>query len=261
MATSDNPYIENLHAVLGKENIISPNDIARLLSLYIKVFNDNGVVRNVSKAYIDNYDGKSIYRKFKKHFDRLYELFLKNNVDERERHTVFKKVAERVVHVPKNNVGMEHLVGIVIDETKRFLKNRRLVEGRQKLVERFKSAVKKYLHLTYSLGYNEPSQCVKTLAEQHRLDKYVMSGDFPLLLLPFMPELAQKIRDCYEHYEMQDAWEVFKGRYYDHVGEYSAIAVEIKSTFNRTIPNFTDYFDRMYTDTYYRKMLELQQRR
>ena len=88
-----------------------------------------------------------------------------------------------------------------------------------------------------------------------------MSGDFPLLLLPFMPELAQKIRDCYEHYEMQDAWEVFKGRYYDHVGEYSAIAVEIKSTFNRTIPNFTDYFDRMYTDTYYKKMLELQQRR
>ena len=149
---------------------------------------------------------------------------------------------------------------ILLNKTKNLRKKQRLLEARKSLVDRFSKAVKKYLHLTFSLGFNEPSACVKFLAERHTLDKYVMSGDFPVILLPFLPEVESAIRSAYEHYEMQDAWEVFKGRYFNHKDEYSTLAVEIKSAFNKSIPNFSDYFDRIYTDTYYKKMLEQQRK-
>jgi hypothetical protein len=122
-------------------------------------------------------------------------------------------------------------------------------------VLKFKNAVKKYLNLTYSLGYNVPSQCVKMLATTHKLDKYVMSGDFPLMLLAFMPDLENVVRKSYEHYEMKDAWEVLNGRYFSCKSDYANLAMEIKTAFTRTIPNFTEYFDNMYTNTYYSMML------
>lgn len=261
MATRENPYIENLAKKLMEFQLLSPTDVARVLPLYIKLFNDNGPVRNISLAYIENYDGKNMYRKFKRNFDQLYQMFLKNAVTVEDRQIVFRKVAERVSKVPTTVKGMQYLVGIVMEETKNLKKRQRLIDARKALVDRFSRAVKKYMHLTYSLGYNEPSACVKSLAEKHTLDKYVMSGDFPVILLPFLPDVENAIRKCYEHYEMKDAWEMFRGRYFNHKDEYSTLAVEIKSAFNKSIPNFSDYFDRIYTDTYYKKMLEQQQRK
>ena len=70
-----------------------------------------------------------------------------------------------------------------------------------------------------------------------------------------MPEVEEAIRKNYEHYEMKDAWENLKGRYFNHKAEYANLATEIKSTFNRTIRNFSQYFDSLYTDTYYKMML------
>ena len=157
--------------------------------------------------------------------------------------------------LPKSKKGMDILMGILYEETQSWLKNRHLVVQRQKLVTRFKLAVKHYLQMTYELGFNEPSACVKHLAETHKLDKYVLAGDFPVMLLPFMPEIEETIRKNYEHYEMQDAWEILKGRYFNHRAEYMNLAVEIKSTFNRPIGNFSQYFDNIYTNTYYKMML------
>ena len=256
MATRENPYIENLAKKLNEYQLLSPSDVAKVLPLFIKLFNDNGPVRNISLAYMDSYDGKAIYRKFKRHFDQIYEMFLKNAVTVDDRHAVFRRVADRTSRVPTTVKGMQRLVGIVVEETKNLKKRQRLVEARKALVDRFSKAVKKYLHLTYTLGFNEPSACVKALAEKHTLDKYVMSGDFPVILLPFLPDIENTIKRCYEHYEMQDAWEMLKGRYFNHRAEYMTLAVEIKSTFNKTIPNFSDYFDGIYTDTYYNLMLE-----
>ena len=260
MATRENPYIENLAKKLMEFQLLSPTDVARVLPLYIKLFNDNGPVRNISLAYMEDYDGKKMYRKFRRHFDQLYQMFLKNAVTVEDRQAVFRKVAERISHVPTTVKGMQHLVGVVMEETRNLKKRQRLVEARKSLVDRFSKAVKKYLHLTYTLGYNEPSACVKALAEKHTLDKYVMSGDFPVILLPFLPDIENTIKRCYEHYEMKDAWELFRGRYFNHKDEYSTLAVEIKSAFNKSIPNFSDYFDRIYTDTYYKKMLEQQRK-
>ena len=260
MATRENPYIENLAKKLNEYQLLSPSDVAKVLPLFIKLFNDNGPVRNISLAYMDSYDGKAIYRKFKRHFDQIYEMFLKNAVTVDDRHAVFRRVADRTSRVPTTVKGMQRLVGIVVEETKNLKKRQRLVEARKALVDRFSKAVKKYLHLTYTLGFNEPSACVKALAEKHTLDKYVMSGDFPVILLPFLPDIENTIKRCYEHYEMQDAWEMFRGRYFNHKDEYSTLAIEIKSAFNKSIPNFSDYFDRIYTDTYYKKMLEQQRK-
>lgn len=260
MDTRENPYIENLAKRLKEFQLLSPTDVARVLPLYIKLFNDNGPVRNVSLAYIENYDGKAMYRKFKRFFDQLYQMFLKNAVTVEDRHSVFKLVSARVQKVPTTVRGMEYLVRTVVEETKNLKKRQKLAAARKTLIDRFSKAVKKYLHLTYTLGYNEPSACVKSLAEKHTLDKYVMSGDFPVILLPFLPDIENTIKRCYEHYEMQDAWELFRGRYFNHRDEYSTLAVEIKSAFNKSIPNFSDYFDRIYTDTYYKKMLEQQRK-
>ena len=260
MATRENPYIENLAKKLNEYQLLSPSDVAKVLPLFIKLFNDNGPVRNISLAYMDSYDGKAIYRKFKRHFDQIYEMFLKNAITVDDRHAVFRRVADRTSRVPTTVKGMQRLVGIVVEETKNLKKRQRLAEARKTLIDRFSKAVKKYLHLTYTLGFNEPSACVKALAEKHALDKYVMSGDFPVILLPFLPEIESAIKNAYEHYEMQDAWEMFRGRYFNHKDEYSTLAVEIKSAFNKSIPNFSDYFDRIYTDTYYKKMLEQQRK-
>ncbi len=260
MDIRDNRYIDNMERRLKSYQLLSPSDVARVLPLYIKLFNDNGPVRNISVAYMDNYDGKSMYRKFKRHFDQIYEMFLKNAVTVEDRQIVFRKVADRISKVPTTVRGMQRLIGIVVEETRSLKKKQRLVNARRALVDRFSKAVKKYLHLTYTLGFNEPSACVKTLAERHTLDKYVMSGDFSVILLPFLPEVEVAIRKCYENSELQDAWEVFRGRYFNHKDEYSTLAVEIKSAFNRSIPNFSDYFDRIYTDTYYKKMLEQQRK-
>ena len=260
MDTRDNPYIENMERKLAEYQLLSPSDVARVLPLYIKLFNDNGPVRNVSLAYIECYDGKTMYRKFKRHFDQIHNMFVKNGIQEDDMRSVFKGVASRISSVPTNVRGMEYLVRVVMEETKNLKRRMRLVEARKSLIERFSKAVKKYLHLTYSLGFNEPSACVRALAERHTLDKYVMSGDFPVILLPFLPELESQIKRAYEHYEMKDAWEVLRGRYFNHKDEYSTLAVEIKSAFNRSIPNFSEYFDKMYTDTYYKKMLEQQRK-
>lgn len=261
MDSRDNQYIDNLAKFLQSEQLISPIDIARLLPLYIKVYNDQGVVRNVSLAYIKAYDGKAMYKKYGKHFDQLYEMFLRNNVEEKERHDIFKRVAGKLSFVPKTVKGIRSLVRTVISETHEYLKLKKLAESRKALVSRFGAAVKKYLHLAYTLGYNEPSLCVKNLVERHKIDKYIMSGDFPVILLPFMPEVETAIKRAYEHYDMQDAWELLQGRYFNHKGEYATLALEIKSAFNKAIPNFSEYFDRIYTDTYYKKMLETEGRR
>lgn len=260
MDTRDNPYIENMERKLAEYQLLSPSDVARVLPLYIKLFNDNGPVRNVSLAYIQSYDGKAMYRKYKRHFDRIHEMFMKQSVSPDLMRSVFRKVAGRITHVPSTVKGMEYLVRLVMEETRNMTRRTRLVEARKALIERFSKAVKKYLYLTYSLGFNEPSACVRALAERHTLDKYVMSGDFPVILLPFLPELESQIKRAYEHYEMKDAWEVLRGRYFNHKDEYSTLAVEIKSAFNRSIPNFSEYFDKMYTDTYYKKMLEQQRK-
>ena len=260
MDIRDNPYIENLSKKLHEYPLLSPSDVARVLPLYIKLFNDNGPVRNISIAYMESYDGKAMYKKFKRHFDQMYEMFTKNSVSADDIHSIFKKVSERVIIVPKTAKGIHYLVNVVIEETRNLKKRRKLAESRKLLIDRFSNAVKKYLHLTYSLGYNEPSACAKSLAEKHALDKYVMSGDFPVILLPFLPDVETAIKRAYENYEMQDAWEVFRGRYFNHKDEYSTLAVEIKSAFNKSIPNFSDYFDRIYTDTYYKRMLEHQRK-
>lgn len=256
MDTRDRPYIDKLVAALSKEGVVTPQDVARVLPLYIKLLNDNGVVNNVSLAYMKGYDGKRLYKRFGKHFNQLYEMFLRNGVSADERHSIFKRVAERVMRVPTTVKGMQHLSRVVLEETKKHLQNKRLVESRKGLLARFSKAVKKYLGMTYELGWNEPSACFKSLAERHKIDKYIMSGDFPVMLLPFLPDLESAIKSAYENYEMKDAWEVIKGRYFNHKDEYSVLALEIKSAFNKAIPNFSDYFDRIYTDTYYKRMLE-----
>ena len=255
MDTRESQYVDNLVKKLDSEKLVSPEDIARMLPLYIKTLNDNGVVRNVSMAYISSYDGKSMYRKYGKMFDRMYEMFLRNGMDETDRRRMFKQVAKRINRVPRSTKGMRFLMWIVIEESHAYLKRKKVLESRSTLVLKFKNAVKKYLNLTYSLGYNVPSQCVKMLATTHKLDKYVMSGDFPLMLLAFMPDLENIVRKSYEHYEMKDAWDVLNGRYFSCKSDYANLAMEIKTAFTRTIPNFTEYFDNMYTNTYYSMML------
>lgn len=255
MDSRNRQNIENLTKKVDGLSLLSPLELARALSLYIKVLNDNGVVSNVSAAYIDNYDGKSFYRKFSRHFDQMHEMFLKNGMGEDDKRKVFKKVAGRITHIPSTVKGMNWMRQVVIDESHAFLKMRGSMAIRQKIVEGFRTAIKKYLHLTWELGFNEPSLCAKFLAQHHKIDKYIMSGDFPVLLLPFLPEIEDEIRKNYEHYEMQDAWEVLKGRYFNHKAEFANKALEIKSNFTRNIRNFSEYFDKMYIDTYYNLML------
>ena len=78
------------------------------------------------------------------------------------------------------------------------------------------------------------------------------------MLLPFLPEIENALKKSYEHYEMVDAWEVLSGRYFNHKEEWSTIAIEVKNILPKTIGNFSDYFDRIYTDTYYNMMLKRQ---
>lgn len=257
MPTRSSQYIDNLIVAVDNIPIMDSLSAARVLSLYIKVLNDDsGYVANISSKYIEDYDGRAFHKKWKRHFDQMYEMFLKNSINESERRAIFKNVARRVHRIPNTAPEMKSLACVVIEETKKNLKSRRLAEVREALVAKFKGAVKKYLNLTFTLGYNEPSLCMLTLARQHKIDKYIMSGDFPIILLPFLPELEAEIRAAYEHYEMKDAWEVLCGRYFNHKAEYATLALEIKSTFNKSIQNFSQYFDTIYTNTYYKLKLE-----
>lgn len=255
MDSRNRQNIECLVKKVDAINLLSPLDLARALSLYIKVMNDNGVVSNVSAAYIDNYDGRNFYKKFTKQFDRMYEMFLRNGMGEDDKRKVFKAVASRMNKIPTTVKAMAWLNQMVIDAAHSVLKLRNNLAIRQKIVGDFRNAVKKYLHLTWELGFNEPSACVKALAQQHKIDKYIMSGDFSVILLPFMPDIEAEIRRCYEHYEMQDAWEMLKGRYFNHKADWQNKALEIKSNFTKNIRNFSEYFDKMYIDTYYSLML------
>ena len=255
MDSRNRQNIECLVKRLDSLDLLSPQDIARALSLYIKVLNDNGVVSNVSAAYIDNYDGKAFYKKFTSQFDRIHEMFLRNGMDEDDKRKVFKAVARRISRIPTTVKSMSWLNQVVVDEAHSVLKLKSNLAIRQKIVADFRNAIKKYLHLTWELGFNEPSACVKTLAQQHKIDKYIMSGDFSVILLPFMPDIEAEIRRNYEHYEMQDAWELLKGRYFNHKADFQNKALEIKSNFTKNIRNFSEYFDKMYLDTYYSLML------
>ena len=256
MATKGNQSIDIIVEKIGELNVDTPIDLARVLSLYVKAYNDNGVVKIVSVKYIEGYPGEGMMKKFGKQFEKMHTLFLKRGVDSRMRHKIFKKLAMNMPKMPTTVKDMNKLCDRVSSEAIDALRIKRLAELRQGLVAKFKLAVKKYLHLTYSLGFNEPSACAMSLIEHHKIDKYVMSGDFPLLLLPFLPRIESALRKAYENYGMVDAWEVLNGRYFAHKEQFLALAVEIKSTFNRAIPNFEEYFDQMYTDTYYRVMLK-----
>lgn len=255
MDSRNRQNIESLTKKVDGLSLLSPLELARALSLYIKVLNDNGVVSNVSAAYIDNYDGKNFYKKFTRQFDQMHEMFLRNSLDENDKRAVFKRVACRVQRIPTTVKFMTWLNRIVIEEAHSQLKQKNSLAVRQKIVEGFRNAIKKYLHLTWELGFNEPSACARSLAQHHKIDKYIMSGDFPVLLLPFMPDIEDEIRKNYEHYEMQDAWEVLKGRYFNHKADFQNKALEIKSNFTKNIRNFSEYFDKMYIDTYYNLML------
>lgn len=255
MDMRENQYIDVIFNKLDQLPISTPIELARVLPLYIKAGHDNGIVKTVSFAYIDNYDGKSFYKKFKGHLEQLCVIFSKNGLLSKDIRAIFKRVAVRELKLPTTLKGMENFKGIVFEEIHAFLRNRKLAEKREKLVHRFKVAVKHYLNMTYELGFNEPSKCVKFLAENHKIDKYIMAGDFAVILLPFLPEIEEIIRKSYEHYEMQDVWENLKGRYFNHKAEYVNLATEIKATFNKTICNFSRYFDDLYTNTYYKMML------
>lgn len=255
MDSRNQQNIECLTKKIDSLNLLSPLELARALSLYIKTLNDNGVVSNVSAAYIDSYDGKTFHKRFSRQFGRMYEMFIRNGMGEDDRRKVFKAVARRIGRIPTNVKSMNWLYQVVVDESHSLLKQKGNLAIRQKIVADFRNAIKKYLHLTWELGFNEPSACAKTLARQHKIDKYIMSGDFPVILLPFMPDVEAEIRRNYEHYEMQDAWELLKGRYFNHRADFQNRALEIKSNFTRNIRNFSEYFDRMYIDTYYTFML------
>ena len=260
MLTRNRQNIDGLEQRIDGLPLLSPEQYARVFPLYVKIRNNNGVVNNVSLAYIDGYDGATVFQKFRRYFEQLHEMFLRNALDESERRVIFKRVASGMGRFPTTVKGMKFLVGNIMQATHAYIKTRRLREARAGLFEKFKNAIKKYLHLTYSLGFNVPSECAMHLISTHRIDKHIMSGEFPVILLPFLPEIESAIKKAYEHSEMKDAWEVLRGRYFNHRDEWSTIAIEVKNILPTTIGNFSDYFDKIYTDTYYKLMLERQQR-
>jgi hypothetical protein len=255
MDTRNHQNTDNLLKRIDEMPILSPKDIARVLALYIKVLHDLGVVSNVSLKYIEDYDGGAFHRKFRRHFDQMNELFLRNAIDEDGRRTVLRRSAKRALCLPRNAAEMKWLSGVVMSETNVLRREIRLRSARKTLVDRFKTAVKKYLHLTWQTGFSVPSECVRSLVDRHELDKYVLSGDFSVLLLPFLPEIEGRIRKVYERSQIQDAWEIFKGRYYDHQEQFHTMAVEIKAEFHKIVGNFSDYFDELYTNVYYNLMI------
>lgn len=230
-------------------------DLARSMALYIKILGNEGVVNCVSPMYIDLYDGKRFYSKFNKWFDKIYESFEHNKFNDSDKRKILKKVAQSSFSIPKKVDHMKFLAQKIIFESSELNKMKRKFESRKHLLDRFKTSVKKYLNLTYELGYNEPSLCAMTLAKTHKIDKYILSGDFPVMLLPFLPELEESIQLNYEKYAMQDSWQMIKERYFNQKDKFMTLAIEIKSVFTKNIPNFSDYFDKIYTDTYYKLML------
>lgn len=255
MDIKDRPYTDNLLKKVDEIQLSDTVSLARALALYIKILNDNSVVNSVSISYIENYDGRSFNRRFKKYFEQMLAMFTRNELNDNDRRTIFRRVAKRCCRIPTNVTEMKHTSQVVIEEAHIWLKVKRSLDARKLLIKRFKFAIKKYMQLAYSLGFNEPSMCVKTLAAQHRLDKYILSGDFQVMLLPFLPEVEDVIQKSYENYDMKDAWDVIQGRYFNHKEQYMTLAIEIKANFTKNIVNFSDYFDKIYTDTYYRMML------
>jgi len=256
MATERSQYIENLLARVDSIVVSSATDLSRVLALYIKVLNNRGVVNNVSISYIDGYDGSRLFKRFSKYFNTLHEMFLRNSFTPEDMSAVMRRVATRVFKIPTTNSEMEFVFSKTIEESVAYRKAKKLRESRTTLVNKFKLAIKRYLHLTYMLGFNEPSKCVKHLIETHKIDKYIMSGDFSVMLLPFLPEIESELKSRYENYMMSDAWDMLKGMYFNHRDQFMTLAVEIKSTFRKSIVNFSDYFDTIYIDTYYKAMLK-----
>ena len=185
----------------------------------------------------------------------MHEYFERNKFTESEIRNVLKKSASKFMHIPTKVSEMKRLHHDIILESGEWLLKRRKFEARKTILDKFKVGVKKYLHLAYELGYNEPSLCALTLAKTHKIDKYIMSGDFPLILLPFLPEIEESIQLNYEKYEMKDAWDMIRDRYFNQKDKYMNLAIEIKSVFTKNIANFSKYFDKMYSDTYYKMML------
>lgn len=230
-------------------------EIARALALYIKILGNDGMLNCVSMSYIDFYDGKRFYAKFNKWFDKMFEYFERNNFTDKEIRNVLKRSARQSFAIPTRVNDMKKLHHLIMFESSEWLMKRRRLDARKGILDKFKLGIKKYLHLTYELGYNEPSLCALTLAKTHKIDKYIMSGDFPLILLPFLPEIEESIQLNYEKYEMKDAWNMLKDRYFNQKDKYMNLAIEIKSVFAKNIGNFSNYFDKMYSDTYYKLML------
>ena len=258
MDTRNRQNIDGLEQRIDEIPLLSPEQYANVIPLYVKIRNNQGVVNNISLSYIDSYNGAKTHQKFMRHFQQIHEMFLKNGLEENARRNILKTVTSRMSRFPTTVKGMRNLVDLIVQETHTQMKVRRLKEARAGLLEKFKTAIKKYLHLTYALGFNVPSECAMHLISTHRIDKHIMSGEFPVMLLPFLPEIEAALKKAYEHYEMKDAWEILNGRYFSHRDEWSTIAIEVKNMLPRNIGNFSDYFDKIYTDTYYNLMLKQQ---
>lgn len=255
-ATRNPLFTDRLIEKVDGLDVDSASDVARTIALYIKILGGNeGVINCVSTAYIDLYDGKRFYARFNKWFDKIHEYFSQNGFSASEKRRVLKKVAMERSSLPTKVSQMKQLSQRILLESHSWLNMRRKIEVRKSLLDKFKSGIKKYLHLAYELGYNEPSLCAMTLAKTHKIDKYILSGDFPLILLPFLPDLEESIQLNYQNYAMKDSWEMIRERYFNQRDKYMTLAVEIKSVFARNIRNFSDYFDKMYSDTYYKLML------
>ena len=257
MDTRNGQFTDNLIAKVDGIALDGPEAFARALPLYIRLLNDDSrLVANISNAYIDTYDGKTVFRKFKTQFTKMDEMLKRNGMGESDTRCIFKRVANRTSFFPKNVAGMKRLYDVVLEEMQAWKKAKKSKDLRANLTAKFRMAIKKYLHLTYTMGFNIPSECARNLVENHKIDKYIMSGDFPLMLLPFLPELEESVKLNYEHYEMKDAWENLKGMYFNRIDQFNLLAIEIKRNFTQNIPNFSEYLDRLYTDTYYKLMLK-----
>ena len=249
-------FSDNLLKAVGQIDLSTPTDLVRALVLYTRIMNDQGVVNTISLEYVQNYDGKAKYKQFKKYFDQQYDMFNRNGMTHEDKHSILLNVARRLPKSPENVKDMKRVSEMVIEEMQKRIKFNKSRELRANLISKFKIAIKKYMNLTYMLGYNEPSLCVKNLATSHKIDKYMLSGDFSPILLPFLPDIENIIRESYENYEMKDSWEMLKGRYFNHKSDYMTLATEIKALFTPNIRNFSDYIDNLYTDKYRKLRLE-----
>ena len=256
MATSENQNIDAIIKKIDDIKLVDINSIARVIPLYHKAYNNNGVLNGISFYYIEHYNGESFLNRFKKFFEPMYEMFLLNGITEEERKIILKTASKKIKRIPQNLKEMRSLYEVVIASTHALIKDKTVKEAKKNIVGRFRQALTKYMSLTYKMGFNAPSECAKMLAKTHRIDRYIMSGEFSLMLLPFLPEVENEIRKSYEHYELTDSWENLKGSYFDNIGQYRNLSLEIKKLFTQNIPNFSEYIDRIYTDKFKNLMLK-----